>query len=249
MELYELNEQIFKACRLRNSNELTDLAVKWKDEMKDMCFSSLLDWEKTVFRSFQFVDYSLYRQFRLLVLNSILEKVSICEENSIGISLRFFVEHFKKHRPNIGIYAGSFAPFHNGHLNILEKSEKIFDKVIVARGRNPEKKEMEGGKSETLLDLQKIKALKDRQIECFNGFLTDYIAQKEEYANITFIRGLRNGYDLDYEVNQIRFMEDMKPDLKTAFISCNREFEHISSSMIKNLEKISPNSGKKYLPE
>lgn len=52
------------------------------------------------------------------------------------------------------------------------------------------------------------------------------------------MKGLRNGDDLDYEVNQLRFMEEMYPELKAVFIQCNKEYEHISSSSLRNLERI-----------
>jgi phosphopantetheine adenylyltransferase len=91
--------------------------------------------------------------------------------------------------------------------------------------------------------------LQFRQHEEFAGLLTDYLATKEEHADVTLVRGLRNGDDLDYEVNQLRFMEEMKPDLKVVFIRCDKQFEHISSSAIRNLEKINKGLGDKYLPK
>jgi len=52
------------------------------------------------------------------------------------------------------------------------------------------------------------------------------------------IRGLRNGYDLDYELNQYEFLKQMKSDLKVVFIPCDKEFGHISSSAIRALYKV-----------
>ena len=86
----------------------------------------------------------------------------------------------------IGVYAGSFNPFHKGHYNILCKAEKIFDKVIIARGINPEK-------NNVLVPLPKI--LDDRPVLSYNGLLTDFMTSLEE-ENVTLIRGLRNSVDL-----------------------------------------------------
>lgn len=153
----------------------------------------------------------------------------------------------------IAIYPGSFNPFTIGHLNILEKSEAIFgsENVIIAIGVNPEK--IKGLPSEVLLNMdprvQNIKNnLPSKNVEIFTGFLTDYIWEKEkEGFNVTIIKGLRNGDDLDYEVNQLRFMEEMKPDIKVIFITCDKQFEHVSSSAYRALEAIRPGAGHRYI--
>lgn len=200
-------------------------------------FVRLLEWEKKIFKEYQFVDYQLYKSVRISVLQKFARQFP---ENSIN--LLNLAEYVSQFRPRVGIYPGSFNPFHKGHLNVLEKAERIFDKVIVARGINPDKTEVN-------TDGLNVKALKYRQFENFTGFLTDYLVQKEKYCDVTVIRGLRNGADLDYEVNQLRFMEDMKSSIQLIFIRCDKEYEHISSSAIKNLEKIQPDFSKKYLPD
>jgi pantetheine-phosphate adenylyltransferase len=199
-------------------------------------FLELLDYEYKIFKEFQFFDYSVYKPVRINLLQQFAQQYP---QNAVN--LQHLVDYLQKHRPKIGIYPGSFNPMHNGHLNILQKAEKIFDKVIVARGINPDKVEISTDK----LDLE---VLKYRQFENFSGFLTKYIQTKEAHCDATLIRGLRNGDDLDYEVNQLRFMEEMKPDLKIIFITCDKEFEHISSSAIKNLDRIDPNFSWKYRP-
>jgi pantetheine-phosphate adenylyltransferase len=199
-------------------------------------FQQMLAWEKGIAREYQFVDYSLYKTGRIALLEHFAKQYP---ENKAN--LQNLIHYLTFHKPQIGIYAGSFNPFHNGHLNILEKAEQIFDKVIVAQGINPEKETASAS-------LKKLAVLKYRQIEQFGGLLTDYISSKEAHAQMVLVRGLRNGDDLSYEVNQLRFMEDMKPGLKMVFIRCDMQFEHISSSAIRNLEKIEKGLGSKYLP-
>lgn len=208
-----------------------DMAIVTKADFKEM-----LAWEKGIAKEYQFVDYSLYKMGRIALLEHFAKQYPENRSN-----LQNLIHYLTFHKPQIGIYAGSFNPFHNGHLNILEKAEQIFDKVIVAQGINPEKETAS-------TSLKKLAVLKYRQIEHFSGLLTDYISSKEEHAQILLVRGLRNGDDLSYEVNQLRFMEDMKPGLKMVFIRCDMQFEHISSSAIRNLEKIEKGLGNKYLP-
>lgn len=199
-------------------------------------FIELLEWEYKIFKECQSMDYSLYKPARI----KILQKLKVQNPENAQ-NLQYLIEYLQTHKPKIGVYPGSFNPFHNGHYNILQKAEKVFDKVIVARGINPEKNEFAHN--------QEISpVLYYRQTESFQGLLTDYLTSKEKDAEITLIRGLRNGDDLAYEMNQINFMKDMKPDLRVVFFHCDREFEHISSSAIRNLEKVAKGYSKRYLP-
>lgn len=143
----------------------------------------------------------------------------------------------------IAIMPGSFNPFHIGHLNIIEKAEAIFGKgnVIIAIGVNPEKVEPHL-KLDYLQDVAnkclELEKKTGREVEVYKGFLHDYVTELEQDGNnVVIIRGLRNGDDLDYEVNQLRFINDFKKDIKTIFIVCDKEYEHISSSAIRKLKE------------
>ena len=149
----------------------------------------------------------------------------------------------------VGVFPGSFTPFTIGHKNIFDKAEKIFGEgnVIIAFGVNPDKT--------NALDVNNIEskcdALSDKlngvRVDYYTGFLHDYIDMLEKTGyNPVIIRGLRNGDDLDYEINQLRFISDFKPGINTIFIACDKEYEHISSSAIKTLEKF--NKHTEYLP-
>ena len=135
-------------------------------------------------------------------------------------------EYIQCFLPKIAVFAGSFNPFHKGHYNILQKAEKIFDKVIIAFGKNPEK-ENRGHKIPG--------SIKNRQLESYEGLLTDFISTLG--YDVVVIRGLRNSTDFDYEQNQYRYIQELMPDIKIVNIFCDKEFEHISSSGIRTLEK------------
>jgi len=137
----------------------------------------------------------------------------------------------------VAVYAGSFNPFHKGHYNILQKAEKIFDKVIIARGYNPEKKN-------DLVALPNI--IMNRAVMQYSGLLTDFI-QTLPFENITLIRGLRNSVDLQYEMNQYRYLQDLMPSIQMVSIFCDKEYEHISSSGIRTLSIFGSDKVKDYL--
>jgi len=138
----------------------------------------------------------------------------------------------------IGLYAGSFNPFHKGHYNILLKSKAIFDKVIIARGINPEKNNEFVGYPPIIANYETIME--------YSGLLTDFIEELESKEHdVTLIRGLRNSTDLQYELTQYRFLQELKPDIKVVSIFCDKEYEHISSSAIRMLQKYG--KGDEYL--
>jgi pantetheine-phosphate adenylyltransferase len=146
----------------------------------------------------------------------------------------------------LAIYAGSFNPFHIGHLNIVEKAERIFGKgnVLIAIGVNPEKSNGGDSLSRALEISDKIK----RPVEVYTTFLHELIEKKEsEGYKVVLVRGLRNGDDLAYEDNQLKFINDFKKDIDVVFFRCDEEFQHISSSAIRNLQSFRPGSGDKYL--
>lgn len=146
----------------------------------------------------------------------------------------------------LAIYAGSFNPFHIGHLNIVEKAEKVFGKgnVLIAIGVNPEK-----SKSEDLLSRSAEIAKKTgRPVEVYTTFLHELVEKKEsEGFKVVIVRGLRNGDDLAYEDNQLKFIKDFKKDIDVVFFRCDEQFSHISSSAIRSLQSFRPGSGDKYL--
>lgn len=148
----------------------------------------------------------------------------------------------------LAIYAGSFNPFHIGHLNIVDKMEKIFGygNIMIAVGVNPSKNNIDinelNQRAEELS--QKI----DIPVEVYTSFLHELIEEKEiQGYKVILVRGLRNGDDLDYEDNQLKFIKDFKSDINVVFIRCDSEYEHISSSAIRQLESFRPGSSKKYL--
>lgn len=187
-------------------------------------FEEHLEIEKMIFNQFQNFDFLIYREQRLRHL----------QKNNANKNLDALIAYVKFFEPKIGVFAGSFNPFHKGHYNVLQKAERIFDKVIVAFGKNPEKDHRNWPVPNTI---------KNRQICEYENLLTDFIDTLK--YDVTVIRGLRNSTDFQYEQNQYRYIQELKPDVKIINIFCNKEFEHISSSGIRTLEKFDKH--KQYL--
>lgn len=196
------------------------------DRLKDF------DFHNSSFEDFVLIEDVLFYEQQRLGYNQYIETLihELCEWGA----KQEYVDYMRYRRRNIAIYAGSFSPFHQGHYNILQKAEQIFDKVIIARGINPEKK---------IPVTEFPEKIRDRQIVCYDGLLTDFINTLG--YNVTLIRGLRNSTDLQYELTQYRYLQDLMPNIKVVSIFCDKEFEHISSSAIRMLEPFHKES--KYL--
>ena len=195
--------------------------------------TKLIDYEHKIYKEFQCYDHETYTKHRVEFLR---KEASELNNNYLNI----LADYVEKRRPNIGLYAGSFNPFHVGHLDILTKAEKIFDKVILDKGANPEK----DANNSKLPD-----CVSNREIIIWAGLTPELIKKLSIHSNVTLIRGLRSGKDLDYEVNNLRYMEDAYEDIKVIFIHCDRNYEHISSRDIKMLEKFGSKLIKKYLKQ
>lgn len=184
----------------------------------------LIAYEDQIFKEYQFVDFKTYQPKRLEVLEKLNDKGK----------LNALIDYVKQRKPLIGLFCGSFNPFHKGHYNVLQKAERIFDKVIIAFGKNPDKKDRTWPIPQVI---------QNRQLGEYSGLLTDYVESLG--YDVVVVRGLRNSTDFQYEQNQYRYIQELMPTIKIINIFCDKEFEHISSSGIRTLEKY--NKHKSYL--
>ncbi len=184
----------------------------------------LLGYEFQIFREYQYLNMVEYRRGRSEFFSRFSRRFPKCRAN-----MRFLIEYLERRRPRVGVYAGTFNPFHIGHLSILEKAELMFDKVIVAVGINPQK--------HVEKDDRVVRDLPFHEVVNFKTLMVDFIDQESVFSDVTLVRGLRNGYDLDYEMNQLCFMQEMRPDTRAVYIPCDKELEHVSSSALNSMAK------------
>ena len=133
----------------------------------------------------------------------------------------------------IAIYPGSYDPITNGHLDIIERSSKLFDKIIVAVARNAEKGSALFSESERIAMInQSIIHLKNVEVDSFNGLLVNYAADKNANA---IIRGLRALSDFEFEFKMALMNRSLKEEISTVFMMPHEKYTHISSSLVKEV--------------
>ena len=145
----------------------------------------------------------------------------------------------------IGIYAGSFDPFTNGHLHIVKTASKIFDKVIVGIGENNSKTRRfdKVNMKQAINKVFKQENLVNCECIIFSGLTAD-VAKKHNATML--IRGVRNGIDYDYEENLALINEEVS-GLDTIYIRAGK-LGYLSSSMVYELIKYKKDVSK-YLPK
>lgn len=146
---------------------------------------------------------------------------------------------------NIGFYAGSFDPFTYGHLNVIEKSSKILDKVIVGIGLNMLKsRRFDKEKMKQAMEkVFKNRNLTNVEVICYTNLSVE--TAKEYNANI-LIRGVRNGMDYAYEENLAQINEELS-NLDTIYIRAGK-YGIVSSSMVYDLI-LNKKDITKYVPQ
>jgi len=193
--------------------------------------SELINWELGISKEYSMYPYSKYIEGRLEFLT----------KNNIYL-LKDFVQNRKI---NIGLFVGTFNPFHIGHKNVLDKADDLFDKVIVVPAINSDK-----------ANNKKINwELKTHEIILWDNLLYKLYKKLMDtnlYNKITFVRGIRNTSDYSYEQNWMYWMEDLfnkhnlgKPNF--VLIPCDKQFEHISSSSVRAISEYDSEDIKKYL--
>ncbi|MGE5474428.1 MAG: pantetheine-phosphate adenylyltransferase [Ignavibacteriales bacterium] len=132
----------------------------------------------------------------------------------------------------IGLYAGSFDPFTNGHLYVLKQASKIFTKVIVVIAVNSKKKRKTNQEEmkQAIIETLKIEGIDNAEVFCYQGLIVDLA--KDVDAEF-FVRGLRNGTDFEYEEN-IALINHELSGINTMYLRAGST-SHISSSAVMEI--------------
>ncbi len=132
----------------------------------------------------------------------------------------------------IAVYPGSFDPVTNGHLDIIERASKIYDKVIVGVLNNASKKPLFTADERVDMLKDVTDHIANVDVDSFSGLLVDFAKSK---GATVIVKGLRTVADFEYEFQMALLNKALNPEYETVFMMTDSKYSYISSSMVKEL--------------
>jgi pantetheine-phosphate adenylyltransferase len=138
-------------------------------------------------------------------------------------------------KTSIAIYPGSFDPVTNGHLDLIERGEKMFDLVIVAVLKNAEKQPLFSVPERVEMLREVTQKWPGVEVDVFHGLLVDY-ARKRGAGVI--LRGIRAISDYEYELQMALMNRKLEPRLETVFMLPGESFSYLSSKLVREIAQL-----------
>jgi pantetheine-phosphate adenylyltransferase len=132
----------------------------------------------------------------------------------------------------VAVYPGTFDPITNGHVDILQRSLKIFDRVVVALAENVRKSPLFSVAERREMIGAAIGRDPRIEVDAFDGLLADYLQRRQAKA---VIRGLRALADFEYEFQAAHMNRHLAPEVETIFLMTSEESFYVSSSLVKEV--------------
>jgi pantetheine-phosphate adenylyltransferase len=133
------------------------------------------------------------------------------------------------------IYPGTFDPFTNGHLDVLQRAAKLFDRVTVAVALSSTKHALFTPEQRVSLIAANLANLPNVDVTSFDGLLVEFARRQKAHA---IIRGLRALSDFEFEFNMALMNRHLEPQVETIFVMPNEAYSYTSSSLVKQIAKL-----------
>ncbi|MER1954568.1 MAG: pantetheine-phosphate adenylyltransferase [Desemzia incerta] len=133
----------------------------------------------------------------------------------------------------IALYAGSFDPVSNGHLNLIQRGAALFDQLIVAVATNTSKKSLFTTDEKVQLMQENLTHLPNVTVVQHTGGLTIDLAK--EWNATVLLRGIRNVKDFEYEADIAAMNKTQNKEIETVFLTADEKYRFVSSSLIKEV--------------
>jgi pantetheine-phosphate adenylyltransferase len=132
------------------------------------------------------------------------------------------------------IYPGTFDPITCGHLDVLSRAARLFDKVTVAIAENPGKAPLFSAEERMRMIAPNIAHLSNVDVTVFGGLLVDFALNQKADA---IIRGLRALSDFEFEFNMALMNRHLEPAIETLFVMPNEQYSYTSSTLVKQVAR------------
>lgn len=134
--------------------------------------------------------------------------------------------------PHAAVYTGMFDPVHLGHLDIIERGRRVFQRVVIGVGVNPEKSPLFSIEERVHLIQMVVKPFPNVEVQPFSGLAVRFVKQVE--AGV-MIRGLRTVSDMEYEFSMSLTNQTLDPTIETVFLMAKVDYSHLSSTLIRQI--------------
>jgi len=132
----------------------------------------------------------------------------------------------------IAIYPGSFDPLTNGHVDIIQRGSRLFDRIVVAILLNLEKAPLFTVNERVAIALEVFREWPNVEVDTFDGLLVDYARRRK--AGV-IVRGLRAVSDFEYEMQMALMNRRLNPDVETVFMMPAEPYTYVSSRLVKEV--------------
>jgi len=132
----------------------------------------------------------------------------------------------------IAIYPGSFDPITNGHLDLIQRGSRMFDKLIVSILRNDSKAPLFSVEERMDMLHEVVHVYPNVEVDSFNGLLVDHAVA---HSATVLIRGIRAISDYEYELQMALMNRRLRPEIETVFMMANEAYSFISSRLVKEV--------------
>jgi pantetheine-phosphate adenylyltransferase len=136
------------------------------------------------------------------------------------------------HEERIALYPGSFDPLTNGHVDIITRGARLFDRIVVAVLRNSEKQPLFTVDERLATAREVFRDLRNVEVDAFEGLLIDYARRRR--ANV-IVRGLRAVSDFEYEMQMALMNRRLHPEVETVFMMPAETYTYLSSRLVKEV--------------
>jgi pantetheine-phosphate adenylyltransferase len=144
----------------------------------------------------------------------------------------------QKHEKVVAIYPGSFDPITSGHLDVIERGSRLFDRLIVSILRNQEKSPLFSVEERMRMLTEVTRRFKNVEVDSFGGLLASYALERGARV---ILRGIRAISDYEYELQMALMNRRLQPRLETVFLLAGEQFSFISSKLVKEVISLGGN--------
>ena len=140
-----------------------------------------------------------------------------------------------KMKTSLAIYPGSFDPVTNGHLDLIERGTKIFDRLVVAVLRNSEKDPLFTTTERVEMLREVTKQWDNVEVDVFEGLLVQYARQRKAQV---ILRGIRAISDYEYELQMALMNRKLEPHIETVFMMPAEAYSYLSSRLVREISQL-----------